>query len=230
MAPPKKLGGAREDGHDSDGGGERAAGGAAGGAAAAAAAVDRAPAAVKRLFSDLDKYFEDAPLAQHASKLTGLRPSVLAVCLAAFLIISLGTGFGGGLVCDVAGFLYPAWMSFRAIESPGREDDKLWLTYWVVYGAFSILEYFVDFILFWVPFYYLFKFCFLLYLGLPCFKGAESVYNCLVRPFLLQHQQPIDSYLEKIEAAGTKAAENLQQAVQQGIGKVQDVVGVVRRK
>lgn len=65
-------------------------------------------------------------------------------------------------------------MSFRAIESPGTEDDKLWLTYWVVYGAFSIVEYFVDFILFWVPFYYLLKFCFLLYLGLPCFKASVT--------------------------------------------------------
>lgn len=72
-------------------------------------------------------------------------------------------------VC-VLGCTYTAWMSFRAIESPGTADDKLWLTYWVVYGAFSIVEYFVDFILFWVPFYYLLKFSFLLYLGLPGLK------------------------------------------------------------
>lgn len=68
-------------------------------------------------------------------------------------------------------------MSFRAIESPGSADDKLWLTYWVVYGAFSIAEYFVDFILFWVPFYYMVKFCFLLYLALPCFKASMTPKN-----------------------------------------------------
>ena len=68
-------------------------------------------------------------------------------------------------------------MSFRAIESQGAEDDKLWLTYWVVYGAFSIAEYFVDIILFWVPFYYLLKFCFLLYLALPCFKVRPPLFT-----------------------------------------------------
>ncbi|CDI76420.1 hypothetical protein, conserved [Eimeria acervulina] len=192
------------------GGGSAAAGGGGGGGGGAGAAAGGAPAAaaVRRLFSNLDKYLEDATLAQQASSFTGLRPSVLVIALGLFLIISLGTGIGGGLVCDVAGFLYPAWMSFRAIESAGAEDDKLWLTYWVVYGAFSIAEYFVDFILFW---------------------GAETVYNCFVRPFLLQHQQPIDICLQGIENASSKAAANLHQVVQEGFTTVQGAVAAVRR-
>lgn len=65
------------------------------------------PAVLQRFFSDADKYLSDAPLAQQASAFTGLRPSVLVAGLAVFMLVSLGTGFGGGLVCDVAGFLYP---------------------------------------------------------------------------------------------------------------------------
>lgn len=190
------------------------------------------PAALQRFFSDADKYLNASPLAQQASAYTGLRPSIIAAGLAFFMLASLGTGFGGGLVCDIAGFLYPAWMSFRAIESPGTEDDKLWLTYWVVYSAFSIVEYFVDFILFWVPFYYLLKFCFLLYLALPSFKGAEVVYNVIVRPFLLEHQEPIDAYVDKIGEAGTKAAEGFQQAMQAaqgGLGMVNQAMAAKRK-
>ncbi|KAL8271705.1 hypothetical protein Esti_004381 [Eimeria stiedai] len=185
------------------------------------------PAVLQRLFNDADRYLNDSPLAQKAASYTGLRPSVLVAGVALFMFISLGTGLGGGLVCDVAGFLYPAWMSFRAIETPGTEDDKLWLTYWVVYGAFSLVEYFVDFILFWVPFYYLLKFCFLLYLALPCFKarrGAESVYNIIIRPLLLEHQQPIDAYVDSLGEAGTKAAENIQSAVQGGFNLMRRLV------
>ncbi|CDJ41800.1 hypothetical protein, conserved [Eimeria tenella] len=178
--------------------------------------------ALQRLFSEADKYLQDAPVAQQAAAATGLRPSFLVAVAAAVLFISLGTGFGGGLVCDIAGFLYPAWMSFLAIESPGTEGEKLWLTYWVVYSAFSILEYFVDFILFWIPFYYLFKFCFLLYLALPRFKGAETIYNLVIRPLLLQQQQP----LQQLAEAGNKAAAELQQKVLEGINKVQGAVSV----
>lgn len=182
------------------------------------------------LFNRIDDYLNASPLAQQAAAFTGLRPCVLFCGFVLFMIISLGSGFGGGLVCDVAGFLYPAWMSFRAVESPAPEDDKLWLTYWVVYSAFSVFEYFIDFILFWLPFYYLAKFCFLLYLALPCFKGAQVVYNVFVRPFLLEHQEPIDACVNQLGDAGVKAAENLQQAMQEGLSLVNQAVGAVRRK
>ncbi len=49
------------------------------------------------------------------------------------------------------GFIYPTYMSFKAIESKGTDDDKLWLTYWVVFGFFNIIETFTDVILYWIP-------------------------------------------------------------------------------
>lgn len=30
----------------------------------------------------------------------------------------------------------------------------MWLTYWVVYGVFSVAEFFSDLFLYWFPFYY----------------------------------------------------------------------------
>lgn len=60
-------------------------------------------------------------------------------------------------------------------------------------------------------------------------QGAETVYNVLVRPFLLQHREPIDSYVDKIGEAGNKAAEGIQQAVQEGFSLVTNTVGAVRR-
>ncbi len=44
--------------------------------------------------------------------------------------------------------------SIKAIESNNKEDDTKWLTYWVVYGLFSVAEFFSDIFLFWFPFYY----------------------------------------------------------------------------
>ena len=61
-------------------------------------------------------------------------------------------------------------------------------------------------------------------------QGAEVVYNVLIRPFLLEHQKPIDAYMDKLGQAGNKAAEGLQQAVHDGFSKVNQVVSVVRRK
>ena len=68
--------------------------------------------------------------------------------------------------------LYGA-LSYRAIESPNKEDDTQWLTYWVVFSFFSVIESFVDFILYWFPFYWAFKFGFLIYLFAPNTQGAK---------------------------------------------------------
>jgi len=47
--------------------------------------------------------------------------------------------------------------SIKAIESPDKEDDTQWLTYWVIYGIFSVGEFFSDIFLYWFPFYYVCK-------------------------------------------------------------------------
>lgn len=60
--------------------------------------------------------------------------------------------------------LFSVVLPFRmkAIESPNKDDDTQWLTYWVVYGVFSIAEFFSDLFLSWFPFYYMLKVCWLL--------------------------------------------------------------------
>jgi receptor expression-enhancing protein 5/6 len=37
------------------------------------------------------------------------------------------------IIVDMVGVLYPAYISFKAIETPHLDDDKQWLTYWVVF-------------------------------------------------------------------------------------------------
>lgn len=68
---------------------------------------------------------------------------------------------------NLIGFVYPAYMSFKAIESEDKNDDTMWLTYWVVYSFFTIIEGFADVLLFWIPFYYAAKLAFLFWLFLP---------------------------------------------------------------
>ena len=45
----------------------------------------------------------------------------------------------------------------KAIETKEKDDDTKWLTYWVVFAVFTILEYFSDLIVGWFPLYWLAK-------------------------------------------------------------------------
>ena len=44
-------------------------------------------------------------------------------------------------------------VDWRPIESERKDDDTRWLTYWVVYAAFMLVETFTDIFFFWIPFY-----------------------------------------------------------------------------
>jgi receptor expression-enhancing protein 5/6 len=49
------------------------------------------------------------------------------------------------------------------------------LVYWVVYSFFTILETFISYILYWIPFYFAFKLAFLVWLMYR--NGAKTVYD-----------------------------------------------------
>ena len=51
----------------------------------------------------------------------------------AFTAVWLAIGYGAPFLCDFIGFVFPAYLSFKAVESADTRDDTQWLTYWIVY-------------------------------------------------------------------------------------------------
>jgi len=118
-----------------------------------------------------------------------------------FLACYLIFGYASGFVVALLGFLYPAYASVKAIESTNKDDDTQWLTYWVVYAAFSIAEFFSDIFLGWFPLYFLFKCAFLGWCMAPfSWNGASFLYTRFIAPFVLKHEKEVDSYLRKGQA------------------------------
>lgn len=89
------------------------------------------------------------------------------VAFAVLYLLLLVFNVAGSLLTNLLGFLYPAYQSYKAIESTGKEDDTQWLTYWTVFGFFNVVETWVDILLQWLPFYWLIKTAIILYLALP---------------------------------------------------------------
>jgi hypothetical protein len=68
-----------------------------------------------------------------------------------------------------------------------------------VLGFFGMIEEFLDFLLYWIPFYYPLKASFLVWCFLPQTKGSETIYNIVLLPIYKKHQGEIDAALEKVD-------------------------------
>ncbi|KAF9411438.1 ER membrane protein DP1/Yop1, partial [Podila epigama] len=120
--------------------------------------------------AQLDKELNKYPQFIQLEKQTGLPKTYLVLGAGAVVSILIFFNFAGRLLSNIIGFVFPAYRSFKALESPGHDDDTQWLTYWTVYGFVSILESFTDVLLYWLPFYFFLKTVFLLWLMLPAFN------------------------------------------------------------
>ncbi|XP_005754013.1 receptor expression-enhancing protein 5-like [Pundamilia nyererei] len=96
----------------------------------------------------------------------------------------------------------------KAIESATKDDDTKWLTYWVVYGVFSVAEFFADIFLSWFPFYYIGKCAFLVWCMAPTpSNGSVQIYNRIIRPFFLKNEAKIDDVVNNIKDKASEAAD-----------------------
>ena len=75
-------------------------------------------------------------------------------------------------------------MTIKAIDSDNKDDDTLWLAYWLFYGLFTVIESVTDLLLFWIPMYEIIKMVFYIYLYAPQMQGAIMLYRRLIHPWI----------------------------------------------
>ena len=162
-------------------------------------------------------------------KRTEVNPKVIIGGLLVALILTATKWFSSYVTCLV-GVLCPTYLSLKAIEGPDEDDDKQYLTYWVVYGLFSVFDLFTAFLIKVIPFYYTIKLAFLIWLFMPNFKGAVVIYNLVVGPLFRKYESKFDKGVDKIIRQGEKITEQAKEAYEENKSKIIKEATKLRKK
>ncbi|OJJ48847.1 hypothetical protein ASPZODRAFT_13584 [Penicilliopsis zonata CBS 506.65] len=140
---------------------------------------DRAQHTIAQLDKELSKY----PVLNNLERQTSVPKVYVILGFAAVYFFLVFFNIAGSFLVNVAGFLIPGYYSLQALFTPGTSDDTQWLTYWVVFAFFTVLESAIS-AAYWFPFYYIFKFVLILWMALPQTNGAQVVFHSFLQPLL----------------------------------------------
>jgi len=138
---------------------------------------DRAQHHISQLDKELSKY----PLLNDFEKQTSVPKVYAALGLVGVYFFLIFFNIAGEFLVNVAGFVIPGYYSLNALFTSTKTDDTQWLTYWVTYAFFTVFESAVNAV-YWFPFYYTFKFGFILWLALPQTNGAQFLFHSFIAP------------------------------------------------
>ena len=148
----------------------------------------------KKELSLVEKWNEQMTLIEKKTGIHGVYVIILLVVSVLFVYLNIFDN----LITNLVGTVYPAFWTMKSIETKG-DDDKQWLTYWVVFASFTIVDMFSAFIVKFVPFYFLMKIIFLIWLFMPNSHGATLVYHLLVVRVFKSFESDIDNAADKVK-------------------------------
>lgn len=138
---------------------------------------DRAQHSISQIDKELSKY----QTLNNFEKQTSVPKVYVFLGLASIYFFFVFFNIGSQFLVNTAGFVIPAYYSLDALFSLSKVDDTQWLTYWVVYAFLTVIESAISAV-YWVPFYFTFKFVFILWMALPQTAGAQVVFRSFLQP------------------------------------------------
>jgi receptor expression-enhancing protein 5/6 len=151
----------------------------------------------------IEKSLREIPICRKIYETTSVPLVYMIAAMIACSLLTIYLLSGLRAITMLVATVYPAYKTLLAINSENKEDDTLWLCYWVFYGIFSTIESITDILLFWLPAYELLKM--VLYVYLYAGNGAIVFYIKLLKPLVAK--------MQKLENQGMQAVNDLRDTV-----------------
>ena len=139
----------------------------------------------------LEKWQKQMDLIQEKTGIKG----IFVILGLVFCVIFVYFNIFDSIITNLVGTLYPAFWTIKSLEQNIIEEQKKWLTYWVVFGFFIIVDMSSPVIMKFIPFYFVLKILFLIWLFMPGSSGCTIVYYLFVKKIFRYYEDRIESYV-----------------------------------
>ncbi|KAI5301818.1 ER membrane protein DP1/Yop1, partial [Ascosphaera atra] len=95
---------------------------------------------VQHCIAQIDKELSKYPLINNFERQTSVPKVYAFLGLVGLYVFLIFFNIGGHFLVNFAGFIIPAYYSIEALFTVNRRDDSQWLTYWVVFAFFNVIE------------------------------------------------------------------------------------------
>ena len=89
----------------------------------------------------LDEVGRDSKILNQAATALHMKSKHVVLAIIAVLAVLLLWPPVQHIVAPIATFVYPAYRSFKALESGSAKNDIRWLTYWIVFGFIHCFDF-----------------------------------------------------------------------------------------
>mmetsp|Transcript_30787 Transcript_30787/g.75065 ORF Transcript_30787/g.75065 Transcript_30787/m.75065 type:complete len:172 (-) Transcript_30787:287-802(-) len=140
----------------------------------------QALAIANQFVETIDKKCADLPYLKDSEAKFGAKPAYIVLGAAGLLSLIVVMIIGFNAIVNIVCFSYPAYASLKAMQSKEEDYGQQWLTYFMIFGLFSVAESFYPALLTDVTFYVLFKLLVLVWCFLPMSNGAKKIYDLAI--------------------------------------------------
>mmetsp|Transcript_2323 Transcript_2323/g.6949 ORF Transcript_2323/g.6949 Transcript_2323/m.6949 type:complete len:197 (-) Transcript_2323:653-1243(-) len=107
-----------------------------------------------------------------------------------------------------------SYMIYKALKNNDKEKQADLLICCVMFNLVYFAEFFLWWLLRYIPLYYELKLCLFIYLLHPKFRGAAKIYHKFVVPQIASVEKQIDENVDKVSAQATPLVDKAASVVQ----------------
>lgn len=179
---------------------------------------------INQKMEHLQHFAKKIPQLNQLSVKTGLKEGHILLAILVVTSLFILIFFGGLILSAVLTVLYPSYKSFKALESKETdEDDKIWLTYWCVFGILTLLDEFLGFLLNYIPYYYYIRLGLFIWMMNSSTDGARIIYRKVMRPLLVKHRSKIEKFINEVKGEAMNLANEAKEQAMKEMSKPENI-------